>query len=87
MTYPLYLMSLLRGGGKELVDPLKRQAMAIYKPTSKQIELGKKLSSGRLNSFPLLAVFSNPDLNIEDLDEDELRAKVFDESHPFLGVA
>ena len=87
MTYSLYLMSLLRGGGKELVDPLKRLAMAISKPTSKQIELGKKSSGGRLNSFPLLAVFSNPYLNIEDLDEDELRAKVFDESQLFLGVA
>ena len=69
------------------VEPLKHQAMAISKPTSKQIKLGKKSRGGHLNSFPLHAIFSNPDLNIEDLDEDELRAIVFDHPQLPLGVA
>jgi len=61
------LNALVKRKGKQQVDPLKHRTIVISKPTSKHIKLGKKLRGRRLNSLPLLAVFSNPDLNIEDL--------------------
>jgi len=62
--------------GKEPLEPLKRTSAALTKPSSKVLKIGKKLKENRLNDFPLLKLFTDATLYVEDLDEDDFLLKI-----------
>ena len=55
----------------------------VFKP----IKLGKKPEGTRLCNFPLLPILSDPSVNLEGSDEDELRLIVFEDSQLPSGVS